>query len=183
MVSRRFYNTVFDVEAATKALNDLFGKARPVGYDLKVTLVNLVRFPYGDTTRSYYVGVTDDGEEVAIQWEIWHDFMSRLGSEGCRKYKPVMNLVDCAEEPRSFPYEAAFPTYMYRRKVFCMEMRFADPRQQGAYERALKASRASQCYYDIISGGDRLSGHIDGEIADLDARIAELTALRDSIKR
>ena len=64
-----------------------------------------------------------------------------------------------------------------------MEMQFADPRQQGAYERAVGAGRPSHCHYDIIAGGDRLTSHIDGETAEMDARIAELTALRDSIQR
>ena len=182
VVSDRFYNTVFGVAAATTALNSLFDKARPVGYDLKVTLADYVSVPYRNRTRTYYLGVTEDGEKVAIQTEMWDDFMSRLGSETCRKYQPVINLVDCAEEPRAYPYWVGLPDCIEHRKVYCLEMRFADPRQQGAYERFRKAARMSDCFYDILAGGDRLTNHIDGEIADMDARIAELTALRDSIK-
>ena len=109
VVSNRFFGIVFDVDTAARTLSDLFAQARPVGYDLQVKLVEIPHFPYGDTSRRYYLGLTDDGEEVAIRVEVRHEVMSRLGSDACRKYHPVMNLVDCAEEPRAFPYKTAFP--------------------------------------------------------------------------
>ena len=180
IVSQRFYKVVFDVKKARGTLDEVFARSRPVGFDLQVKVVDMPTFSCGNKSRSYYLGITGDGEKVAVSMEGWQEFMSRLGSEGCRRYEPTVKLVDCSGE-RRFTSDTVFPEEVEHRKVHCMDMLFADPRQQRAYERAVKAGRLSQCFYDILAGGERLTRHIAGEIAELDIWIAELTAQRDSI--
>ncbi len=183
VVSTRFYATHFDVALATETLDEFFTMARPVGYDLVVTLLDMPHFPYDGRSRNYYLGLTEDSETVAIKVENWDRNFSRLGSQRCRRHKPVMQLVDCAESRRTFPCGAAFPADLRHRRVYCSEMRFSDARQREAYERAARDSRLAESFDDILAGGDRLAQHIEKEVAEIDKRIAELTSLRDSIKR
>ncbi|MCY4580734.1 MAG: hypothetical protein OXD31_17035 [Chloroflexi bacterium] len=181
MVSTRFYATLFDVALATETLDEFFTMARPVGYDLVVTLLDKPSFPR--RWQNYYLGVTEEGETVAIKVVNWDRNFSRLGSQRCRWHKPVMQLVDCAESRRTFPCGAAFPADLRHRRVYCSEMRFSDARQREAYERAARDSRLAESFDDILAGGDRLAQHIENEVSEIDKRVAELTSLRDSIKR
>ena len=182
-VSGRFYGETFDVQQAIRVVDEVFGRCRPVGYDMVVMLLDAPVFTHGGRARSYYLGLSEDGEIVAIKSENWHRFMSRLGAERCQEHGPAMRLLDCSESQRLLPDDITFPADIQYRKVYCMDMEFAAPRQQEAYERAMQTCRLAVAFNDILAGDDRLTKHIENEIAEIDTQIAELKALRDCIKR
>ena len=182
-VSGRFYGETFDVVQAITVVDEVFGRCRPVGYDMVVKLLDAPSFTQEGRARSYYLGLSEEDEIVAIKSENWHRFMNRLGAERCQRHGPAMRLLDCSASQRLLPDDVAFPTDIQYRKVYCMEMEFASPRQQEAYYRTAKTSRLAAGLNDILAGGDRLTKHIQNEIAEIDTQIAELKALRDNIKR
>ena len=122
-----------------------------------VIITSSAEIRLGCMTRSYFTGLTDDGEQVAI-YASSRSLLFNCLSRKRIAHRPRLTLTGCSDRAKGF--QPRFPITFPLRVIYCSDAEFADADRKLAFERARGTFAVGARMDAILSGGDELQALI-----------------------